>query len=659
MSDQALYDLVRGKYDKRKGDRHKPRKRPRRKDYRPPNKWERRKIVAWDGEGANLPSGHHIYTLLANSLNALIYNDKGLSTQQCLEFMLEYNDNTAINVIYGGSYDVNMILRDVDIRHLTELWRLHKTQWRGYVLRYMPRKYFSVKRVGSKRAFVLWDVIGFFQTSFVSACQGWLGDLPELQDIEAMKRQRSSFVNAMKEEVVQYNARECRLLVMLCESLFDAFDSVGLQLQRYDGAGAGAAALLRKHDVRRYKGSLPYLVVARSQQAYSGGRIEAPMSGNGESIPVTQYDINSAYPAAALLLPSFADVQWEVVDGNVSVDDIGIYDLVAIEYQFDDSPVYPLWFRANDGSICYPQMGKGVYWGVEAKLAYTIPGDVHVVQRVVPKFSEDIVFPFSFLRDTYAQRLELKQRGHLAHHALKLCMNSVYGKLAQQQGWRIDRQGRLHLPPFHHLPWAGWITARTRARLWRMALAANVDNIIAFATDALFVIGDCQELNRQCSTDLGALTKESYDGMTLVQPGVYFLRKGDSWYAKYRGFDKGSLDREAIVQCWEHSCTTYQATLTRFVGMGSCVGTGNWSQWQQWPSEVRELSLVPSGKRQGSLSTDMAKTFIRSNAIRNPHPGQYSRPYPLAWVDGDKGIREMVNGIDLDVYEDEVEDSYE
>ena len=50
--------------DKRKGDRHKPRKH---KGGKPKTKWERRLVVAWDGEGANLANGEHIYNLLANS----------------------------------------------------------------------------------------------------------------------------------------------------------------------------------------------------------------------------------------------------------------------------------------------------------------------------------------------------------------------------------------------------------------------------------------------------------------------------------------------------------------------------------------------------------------------------------------------------------------
>ena len=83
------------------------------KGGRTKTKWERRKIVAWDGEGANLADGRHVYNLLANSEGTMIYKAGGLSTVQVLTFFLKHGDPKAINVIFGGSYDVNMFLEDL------------------------------------------------------------------------------------------------------------------------------------------------------------------------------------------------------------------------------------------------------------------------------------------------------------------------------------------------------------------------------------------------------------------------------------------------------------------------------------------------------------------------------------------------------------------
>jgi len=44
--------------------------------------------------------------------------------------------------------------------------------------------------------------------------------------------------------------------------------------------------------------------------------------------------------------------------------------------------------------------------------------------------------PFSWVTEMYDTRRDWKRRGISAQLALKLCMNSMYGKLAQRIGWK-------------------------------------------------------------------------------------------------------------------------------------------------------------------------------------------------------------------------------
>src|SRR5215469_13346570 len=155
------------------------------------------KFVAVDGEGVNScgsdePCGEQVvinakiryrnhkpgcqrYALLMSSEDEGISNIEGLPTKECLDYLLDLkSDNPGcIFVIFGGSYDGNMILKDLPRSYIQLLQKKKQVYWRNYRIAYVARKYFQVselqrwrdsegKRV-TIRTITLWDVIGFFQ----------------------------------------------------------------------------------------------------------------------------------------------------------------------------------------------------------------------------------------------------------------------------------------------------------------------------------------------------------------------------------------------------------------------------------------------------------------------------------------------------------------
>ena len=355
----------------RKGDRHKPRERPTHSGGKQKTKWDRRVIVAWDGEGANLETGEHVYNLLGNSRGDYILNHSGLSTLGVFEFFLTNSNPRDINVIFGGSYDANMLLKDVPKDKLQVLWDTGQCYWENFKIIYAPRKKLTITRFYHKNrklrqdTFILWDVLGYFQMSFVAACRKWLGDLPILDDIEDMKHKRSSFDVKDIKSIIQYNQHECNLLVRLTESLFDAMDEGEIKLSRYDGAGSIAGALLRKYKITQHMGEPTEEAKRWAQYTYSGGWIEAMKIGTTPNpMKIYRYDINSAYPSAAMMLPSYSGATWEIEESwNHSSS-----SLVRVRWHFKDAPFYPLFYREPDGSIIHPQWGEGIYFGSEISL---------------------------------------------------------------------------------------------------------------------------------------------------------------------------------------------------------------------------------------------------------------------------------------------------
>lgn len=660
--------------DVRKGDRHKenyvrPNPRPA-STYRKPSKWNYRHIRAWDGEGANLDSGEHVYNLLANSNGDYIIESAGLSTTQVFDFFLENSNEDDINVIYGGSYDINMILRDVPREELQVLWRTGKLYWKTYRILWATRKKFTVQSITRGRVvktFVLWDVIGYFQSTFVVACQKWLGDLDVLKDIQSMKEQRSSFRSEDIKEIIEYNRKECVLLVMLVDRLFASLDEAAIELSRYDGAGSIAAAILKKYNIKKYKGTIPSHVNRWAQYAYSGGRIEAVKCGTTtRRTKIWRDDINSAYPSACLSLPSYVGATWQTSkewDGSNN-------SLAHVRFHFRaQAPFYPLWYRDDKGGICYPRNGEGIYWGAEVANLYRYyqEGEDFEIVDALNCTIKDKTKPFECIKLLYEIRKGFKKKGSMASESLKLGLNSIYGKLVQQAGYRNGR-----IPTYHQLLWGGQITAFTRAKLFEAAMQ-NPTSVISFATDAVFTT---TELNLATTPELGDWSCDVFQGITVVQAGVYFLdcsnhhkdedcrhcnwKVGDGeskWQEKFRGFDKGSLQREEIIECWRNG-TDYSARLTRFVGLGSALmATDFTSAWRHWKTDSRKLDIRPTGKRIAGPRQDYYAGLRVTQAAPNITPDTLSAPYLLEWVDeiANKD-RFEVEGVTLEILVDEQED---
>lgn len=670
-----------------------------------PNKWERRNIVAWDGEGYTREDGAHIYNLLARSGGHHIVNNNGLSTDHIFEFLLSQSEKTAINVIFAGGYDVNMWLRDVPYGELIKLWRDGKCAYKHYIVRYQNRKKFSisekfytprgVKKPHRERSIVIWDVFGYYQTSFVQSCFDWFKNGPlwpmleaDIEKIAVMKLQRSDFTHAELERVIKYNEMECKVLVLLVTTLFEAMDEAGIKLRRYDGAGSIAAALLAMNHIQDYRGTQPVEQQYYAQQAYSGGRIEVPQVGSLESKDGSdvawRLDINSAYPSAALELPDLTNAIWKLErHWNGSP-----FSLVDHEWHFPKGrPFYPFFYREHDGAtIRYPQEGRGIHFGVEIESAHEgewINPDrdknITIYQSYNCYLPKKYKKPFTFIKGVYKQRQIFKRAKSMAEKALKLGLNSIYGKLAQQLGYHTGR-----LPTYHNLTWAGFITAKTRARLYDLAMN-DPKSVVAFATDAVISTRPLDQYVK-VGAGLGEWDSSSFSGITVVQAGVYWLKKDGVWQSKYRGFDKGSLEREAVLDAWtmwadesgQGLCPVcgeptnhVHAKTTRFITVGSALSKATEAEfyqvWTRWPTAYHRLNIMPSGKRQPAKQRFVkrpcyAKALYATVPTAALCPDRPSNPYPILWLSPkeyyeNRGLRDE-DGMLTKVIEEEIEDSY-
>lgn len=548
-----------------------------------------REFIAWDGESIEAASGQPLpFVLFGNSKGDSIYEDKGLSTVACLEFILrtEMEFPSAIHVGYGFGFDTNEILADLPLSSLRRIWKTKRTKYKKYRLEWYPGKWLSVggKIDGRYYHAKIFDIFSFFGASFVSALRAYLPEDPAFDFIAEGKSRRGSFQSEDRDYLERYNGMELQWTVHLANKLRDNLKSANMEPKSWHGPGAVATTLFKRENVLSHiQRDYPTAVRDASAIAFTGGRFETFKVGRFLG-PVYSYDIRSAYPWALARCPSMTRGTWEHVSGKEArrhaQENPDAFALYSITYEAPDTPTevfktpQPLWIRDRNGTVKYYRKVSGWYWGPEA---------TNVATSSYATFREGWIFrhngerPFEYIHDLYTTRARYKREGNGAHWALKLALNSQYGKLAQRVGW----DEHLNLPPpFHQLEYAGYVTSYTRARLWRAMMQAG-EHIVSIETDGIFAT---VPLEVQQSEQLGDWEASLYSGILYLQSGLYFLIEQDgSIKQKIRGLDKTSLPYNAVVEQLLLGHTKLDATTSRFVGLGISLAQPS-KTWRSWVS---------------------------------------------------------------------------
>lgn len=609
-----------------------------------------REFVALDGEGITRPInsialdvngeertvGQHDYVLLAASTGTYVesYAPNGLSTVECLDYILDTARANPDAILCGfyTSYDVNMILRDVDRDTLAHLWagdswtyQNPHAPYSAYRLSYVPNRLFTVSRGwwyqkpdGSYAWYKecsarWWDSFGFFQSSFVKALRDWNAASDNIIDeISTMKDRRGEFDDAENERIRAYCISECELLVGLMERVSDTLDALDIRVTSWYGAGSVAGAVLRQRGVKEHIEALTDETQEIAMRAYFGGRIETFAVGVLD-VPVWNYDVRSAYPAAIQSLPSMRGARWtRVRKFNHRKYPWAIW---RVRWRVDGN-LTPFPVRENK-RIYYAQSGEGWYHGVEVAAALAVFGDAIQVlegRAMIPATDER---PFAFVPELYELRAEFKRVKDPREKMLKLALNSLYGKLAQSIG---ARNGKL--PPYQSYYWAGYITAHCRAAILRAA-GQNPTAVLTFATDGVF---SRARLELPESETLGDWESKIIEpGLMLIQPGVYATP--DMSVVRTRGFSARSIDYPSLRAVWERDGFGAEivAPDSRFIGMGYAL-SANFDWWRRWIPGEKHIRMSGSTSKFPRLA-DLASPLVGILPPETSPSAQLSEPF--------------------------------
>ncbi len=486
-------------------------------------------FVAVDGEAI-----HNRYCLIQDSHGGEIYRKEGLGTEEIFSWLLERQGQLEtetekpVFVGFGTSYDCNMFFRDIDdetLRQILQTEEKEYVRWANsdWSILYFPRKLIRLKcekntRLGVRDSFVLYDLLSFFGTSFVKAIDSFLPGSKGMRQIREGKLARASFKLKDLGKIRVYNLRECQLLVMLADRLKFIMEQQQIYPTKWHGPGAVADYVLGKKGYNVHE-DFPVLTEENTPSglwnawdcSYYGGRIETLSLGSTRN--VYTYDINSAYPKAASKLPILYAARGWIHKKAPRLDRLFYASVCRVRWDLTGikprCKIGPFPWRDSVGKIYFPSAGEGWYWLPEVQAARRMYGKYIEILEAWEQGAEDISRLGTMIPELYVKRQRLKAQKDPSEYALKIALNSIYGKFAQRTGKR----------PYFCLPWAGLITSYSRGMLLD-AVRGNEHNILSFATDS---VTSKVPLSVSQGTALGEWKAERFKKYLCVMNGFYRL----------------------------------------------------------------------------------------------------------------------------------------
>lgn len=463
----------------------------------------------------------------------------------------------------------------------------------------------------------------------------------DLDYIDRMKLTRGVFDASQQTEILEYCFKECEFLSFLVRDLMKVIDALGLKMARWDGSGAVASAWMKKYGIKDYlprretvwipgdaitlneladgkaRFNLSGLPEWVALQGYFGGRFE--VSEIGYMGRLYGNDINSAYPYIAANLPCLAHGRFERVTEYVP-DSLGIYLVGSktADYRCGKcepcksltgscvkTKFAPFPFRTDNtinreygvvkDAIYYCHGGQRWVWQAEVAAARKHFGaeaiPVHDGYIWIPECNHK---PFTDIPAMYLKRQRYQAEGNGIEKAIKLVLNSLYGKTAQSIGWNIDKYGDKNPPPFQCYIWAGMITSGCRAMILDAIMQPGAD-CVSIATDGILTRGKLDLRHTRPEKALGDWEDAVVTNAYLFQSGVYTMNEPcknfecnkphkhepiswndrEDWPAarvyKTRGFSAREVPYTELIAAWDAKRLTVHAdpSSSRFVPMKS------------------------------------------------------------------------------------------
>jgi hypothetical protein len=402
-------------------------------------------------------------------------------------------------------------------------------------------------RYNGWKAIDIHDVGGAFVGGLEKVIDRWQPDISDEQRAAiawGKEHRKKGFANAAPAQIMNYSEAECVAAALTVRKMLDMIaETTGVRVKehRLFGSGSVAAAMFGAHDVptrmetHSSADKIAGIPVNRIPTlTYFGGEIASPVVGIVRGW-IEQDDINSAYPSEMFWQPCMRSGhgKWKKHHGHLDARGLPPehavgHVLVSWDISHSKTSAPPFNVRLTTMATRMPLTGYKVWVPLaqyRAALA-EFPDDVLCHDAVWWVPSCDCPPPFAWMKPLYYKRLNIKadmkkavdgspewHRLNVQQEAIKLVLNSCYGKLAQ----RRPEPGR-----WTNLHYASNITGGIRAMMitesWRIERTGGV--VVYRHTDCNQQQGGEQ---RDDSKEFGGWGREkpSRDQL-IVQPGLAF-----------------------------------------------------------------------------------------------------------------------------------------
>lgn len=479
--------------------------------------------------------------LLALSNGAKIeYPD--ISFESVANFLLRYEGHLIF--FHNLQYDAECILKLLPETCLKQYMKTKNLEFEhnGYVIRYIPKKRLTISK--GRHSVSCYDIAQFYDNkSLVDAYNDHIGK-PVPDWYFAMKDNRKHFTirhfQRHKKVIRLYCIQDCKLTEELALNWIGTFHKqFGSMVNKWISSGYLAEKVLIHEGINiPFFNDMPYEVQELAWLSFYGGRFELLVKGFIGKCWL--YDINSAYPYALSKIPDITCGKWVSGKKIHPKAALGFYRIIAdIDYSVRVAP-FP--FRTKDNMLIYPVGKFETYVTLEELKA--VEGDKRISYKILDSWQfmpdKNCTYPFrDFIEQQYDKRLELKEKGDQLERAIKVVLNSIYGKMAQRVNNRI---GNLFSPVI-----AAFITGYTRAQLYRFVRDNDLEkHVVAFATDSIAITKEVPNLN---SKNLGEMKLDKCaDDVIFLSNGFY--RFNGKWKQRGVGYDKAKKLEIEHLDTW-------------------------------------------------------------------------------------------------------------
>ena len=493
-----------------------------RKQNRDPNCLEeKRPVVAMDTE----TDEGNIFLLAVSDGN----HTNDISFEKIAKFLLRYEGYWIF--FYNLGYDAECILKLLP-ENILKSYRWKKVlefEYKGCKIHYIDRKKLTISK--GHHTISCYDIAQYYEGKPLTGAYADSISKPLDPQYLIMKKKRKSFSkhynSRHKNEVRKYCIQDCILTKELAENWLETFyNTFGFYVANWISSGYLAEKVLIKNGIYiPFFNEIPYEIQELARYSFYGGRFE--LIQRGFIGYCCLYDINSAYPYALTTLPDITDGKW-IRRKSIHPDaKIGFFEIVA-----DIDPtvkVAPFPFIKKNRTICYPSGIFRTFVTIDELKA--VQGDPRIRYKILESYqfipNKNCGYPFKkFIEDQYKRRMKLRSEENHLERAIKIILNSIYGKTAQRTN---KLMGNLFNPVI-----ASYITGFTRAYLYKFMKENHLENdIVAFATDSIAVRKKIPNLHSDKLGDM-KLDKEGND-VIFLSNGFYLFN--GIWKKRGIGYD--------------------------------------------------------------------------------------------------------------------------